>query len=90
MTDIQSLTLEELTEKMLSLGEKKFRAEQVFHDIMLGKKIDEISTISQELKSKLKEQFSDEPLTILTQKNQMTAHQSFCINYQTATLLKVF
>ena len=77
MTDIQSLTLEELTSTMLSLGEKKYRAEQVFHDIMLGKKIDEISTISQELKSKLKEQFSDEPLTILTQKKSNDGTSKF-------------
>lgn len=77
MTDIQSLTLEELTDVMLSLGEKKFRAEQVFHDLMLGKRIDDISTISQELKSKLKEQFSDEPLTILTQKKSNDGTSKF-------------
>lgn len=77
MTDIQSLTLEELADIMLSLGEKKFRAEQVFHDIMLGKQIDEISTISQELKDKLKEQFLDKPLTILTQKKSNDGTSKF-------------
>ena len=51
--DIQSLTLDELTQVVLSLGEKKYRAEQIFHDIMLGKKIEEITTITQELKDKL-------------------------------------
>ena len=47
--DIQSLTLDELTQVVLSLGEKKYRAEQIFHDIMLGKKIEEITTITQDL-----------------------------------------
>ncbi|MGN0798374.1 MAG: 23S rRNA (adenine(2503)-C(2))-methyltransferase RlmN [Christensenellales bacterium] len=75
--DIQSLTLDELTQVMLSLGEKKFRAEQIFHDIMLGKKIEEITTISQDLKNKLKEIFEDEQLKILTEKQSADGTSKF-------------
>lgn len=77
MNDIQSLTLEELSNYVVSLGEKKFRAEQIFHDLMLGKNFDEISTISQTLKDKIKQQFSVQPLSILTQKKSSDGTSKF-------------
>lgn len=58
-TDILSLTLEELEEKLLQIGEKKFRAAQVFqwlHD----KKVtdfDRMSNISAQTKALLEENF---------------------------------
>ena len=52
---LADLTLEELKELFVSLGEKPFRAEQIFLGVQRGKEIDEISTISAALKQNLKE-----------------------------------
>ena len=46
---------EELMEYFASLGEQKFRAKQVFPRLALGYRIDEITTLSKQLREKLKE-----------------------------------
>ena len=50
---LADLTLEELKETMLSLGEKPFRAEQIYLGVQQGKEPEDISTISAALKQKL-------------------------------------
>lgn len=57
MTDIKSLNLEELTEYIEGLGEKKFRAKQIYkwlhQDFVTG--FDEMTNIPKNLRDKLKE-----------------------------------
>ncbi|MCR5625261.1 MAG: 23S rRNA (adenine(2503)-C(2))-methyltransferase RlmN [Lachnospiraceae bacterium] len=55
--DIKSLNLSELEEFILSIGEKKFRAKQIYEwlHIKLVKSFDEMSNISVSLREKLKE-----------------------------------
>ncbi|MBD5632366.1 MAG: 23S rRNA (adenine(2503)-C(2))-methyltransferase RlmN [Clostridia bacterium] len=61
LQDLNYNALEELT---LSLGEKKFRAKQLYDGLMLGKKISEINVPSQ-LRERLLEEYEDEPVAIL-------------------------
>ncbi len=47
------------------MGEKKFRAKQLYEGLMQGKNISEITSISKELKSKLLEHYEDEPISVV-------------------------
>ena len=60
---LQDLNNSELEELVLSLGEQKYRARQLFEGLMQGKKISEIP-ISKSLKEKLLERYEDEPVKI--------------------------
>ncbi len=60
---LQDLSREELTELVNSLGEKKFRASQIYLGLMQGKKISELN-ISPALRAALLERFEDEPVRI--------------------------
>ncbi len=59
-------SLAEIEKICENLGEKKFRAKQIFEGINNGKSISELSNISKELKSKLLEQFEDYPISLHT------------------------
>ena len=61
---LQDLFFEELGELVLSLGEKKFRASQLWRGLMQGKKISDITDLPKAFKAKLLERFEDEPLKI--------------------------
>ncbi len=56
MKDLKSLNLEQLTEELLSIGEKKFRAKQVYSWIheKLVDSFDEMTNLSKDLREKLK------------------------------------
>ncbi|MDE6410932.1 MAG: 23S rRNA (adenine(2503)-C(2))-methyltransferase RlmN [Clostridia bacterium] len=60
---LQDLNFIELEELVLSLGEKKYRAKQLFEGLMQGKRISDIP-ISAQLRSALLEKFEDEPVKI--------------------------
>ncbi len=57
MTDIKSMTLPELTEYVLTLGEKKFRAEQLYQWMhqKLASDFDQMTNLSGSFRQKLKE-----------------------------------
>ena len=58
--DIKSLNLEQLTEELLSIGEKKFRAKQIYSWIheKLVDSFDEMTNLSKDLREKLKETYT--------------------------------
>lgn len=59
MKEIKSLTLEELKDALASLGEKPFRAEQIFRWLHQGvASYDEMTNISKPLREKLAENFA--------------------------------
>ena len=60
---LQDLNYIQLEELVLSLGEKKYRAKQLFEGLMQGKRISEIP-ISATLKSALLERYEDEAVKI--------------------------
>ncbi len=57
--DIRSLLPEELSEYFVSIGEKAFRAKQVFPRLHKGEKISEISNLSKALRERLEEETLD-------------------------------
>jgi len=62
---LQDLNLNELEKLMEEYGEKKFRAKQIFTALHRGKKISEIPAVPKSLLEKLKEDYEDEPITII-------------------------
>ena len=60
---LQDLNLIQLEERVLALGEQKYRAKQLFEGLMQGKRISDIP-ISKTLKEALLERFEDEPVKI--------------------------
>lgn len=69
ITDILSLTLDELTEKLLDLGEKKFRAQQVYEwlHIKRAKSFDDMTNLSLSLREKLSNSFYIGSLKVVRQ-----------------------
>ena len=61
---LQDLSFDEVCSLVLSLGEKKFRATQLYEGLMQGKSIDKITSLSKEFKEKLKEEYENEPVVI--------------------------
>lgn len=59
-TDIKSLTLEELKKELTEMGEKPFRATQIYEwmHVRLARSFDEMSNISKALREQLKERFT--------------------------------
>lgn len=60
MKNIKNFDLEDLTEELLKLGEKKFRAEQIFKWLYIDKvkEFDQMTNLSIELREKLKSEYS--------------------------------
>ena len=58
--DIKSMTLEEVTAQMTALGEKSFRAKQLYDwlHVKLAESFDDMSTLSKDLRQKLKDNYS--------------------------------
>ena len=58
--DIKSLTLNELTDELEKIGEKKFRATQIYHwlHVKLVENFGQMTNLSKELQKKLEESFS--------------------------------
>ena len=67
MTDIRSMTLEELKEAMTALGEKPFRAKQIYEwlHVRLMDDFDEMTNLSRALREKLRENYALWPLQAL-------------------------
>ena len=70
--DIKSMTLEEVTVEMTALEEKSFRAKQLYDwlHVKLEESFDDMSTLSKDLRQKLKDNYS---LTAL-----LTAPENIC------------
>ena len=91
--DIKSLTLIELMQEFVSLGEKSFRAKQVYSWIhqKLVQDFDEMTNISSSFRGVLKEKFylvNLEAVEVLESKIDGT--KSFCFHWKIQVLLKVY
>lgn len=65
MKILQDLTLSNLKELMLAMGEKPFRAGQIFRALQSGRKISEITDISNALRDRLIKEYADEPVRVI-------------------------
>ncbi len=61
---LQDLNYTQLQSLVLELGEKSFRAKQLYEGLMQGKAISEISSLSKAFKSRLLEEYEDTPVKI--------------------------
>ncbi len=61
---LQDLSFAKMEKLVLALGEKKFRAKQLFEGLTQGKAITEISSLSKDFKGKLCEEYEDKPVRI--------------------------
>ena len=61
---LQDLSYNQIEELVLSLGEKKFRAKQLYEGLMQGKTITGITSLSKDFKQRLCEEYEDEPVKI--------------------------
>ena len=61
---LQDLSYAELEALVLALGEKKFRAKQLYEGLMQGKSILAISSLSKAFKERLLEEYENEPVRI--------------------------
>ena len=61
---LQDLSYAELESLVLSLGEKKFRAKQLYEGLMQGKSILGITSLSKAFKERLLEEYENEPVRI--------------------------
>lgn len=65
MKILQDLAINELKELLEGMGEKPYRAEQIFRGLAQGKKISEITDISKALREKLLEDYADAAVEII-------------------------
>ncbi len=70
-TDIRTLSLEKLTDSLVSMGEKGFRAKQVYEWLWTKSawSFEEMTNLSKGLREKLNEQFSIRPIVIDTEQH---------------------
>lgn len=61
---LQDLSYNEIEAYIVALGEKKFRAKQLYEGLMLGKAISSITSLPKTLKERLIEEYEDMPVRI--------------------------
>ena len=85
MKDLKSLNLEQLTEELLSIGEKKFRAKQVYswiHEKMVDS-FDEMTNLSKDLREILKENYTLNSLdAVAVQTSKIDGTQKYLFRLQ--------
>ena len=79
MKNIKDYDLDELKEEFLKLGEKAYRAEQVFKWIYVEEvtSFDDMTNISKELREKLKEVFSFHNFKILKKQQSVDGTKKY-------------
>lgn len=79
-TDIKSLSLEELTEELVSLGEKAFRARQLYEwmHVKLSRGFDEMTSLSKDFREKCKTTYDYTALeTVRVQESKLDGTRKF-------------
>ena len=61
---LQDLSLAETEALVLTLGEKKFRAKQLYEGLTQGKTVEDITSLSKTFKARLLEEYENAPITV--------------------------
>lgn len=77
MTVLQDLTFDNLKDLVATLGEKPYRATQIFRNMHNGKAISEMTDISKSLKEKLLVEYYDVALEIVEEKTSKDGTKKF-------------
>ena len=85
MKDLKSLNLEQLTEELLNIGEKKFRAKQIYswiHENLVDS-FDEMTNLSKDLREKLKANYTLNSLeAVAVQTSKIDGTQKYLFRLQ--------
>ena len=90
-TDIKSLTLEELKEQMVLLGEKPFRAKQMYEWMhkKLARSFDEMSNLSKDFREQCRESFAYTSLRVVReQESQLDGTKKFLFELSDGNLVE--
>ena len=85
---LQDLSYAELEALVLELGEKKFRAKQLYEGLMQGKTIEGISSLSKPFKARLLEEFENEPVRIKEKYLSSDGTEKFLFEYADGNLVE--
>ena len=79
MNNIKNYNLEDLKQEMISIGEKPYRAEQIFKWIYIDKvkSFEEMTNLSLELRKKLEENYTMCNFEIIKNKNLQMVQKIF-------------
>lgn len=81
--NIKEYNLDELQEEMLAIGEKKYRAEQIFKWLYVEKvkEFDEMTNLSIELREKLKQEYTMCNFRILKKQEASMEQKNIYLTY---------
>ena len=85
---LQDLSYAELEALVLELGEKKFRAKQLYEGLMQGKTIEGSSSLSKPFKARLLEEFENEPVRIKEKYLSSDGTEKFLFEYADGNLVE--
>ena len=85
---LQDLSYAELEGLVLALGEKKFRAKQLYEGLMQGKAISEISSLSKPFKERLCEEYEDRPVRIKEVFHSADGTEKYLFEYADGNLVE--
>lgn len=85
---IQDLSYTELETLVLAMGEKKFRAKQLYEGLMQGKAISEITSLSKAFKDKLCEAYEDRPIRIKETFHSADGTEKYLFEYADGNLVE--
>ena len=85
---LQDLSYAELEALVLELGEKKFRAKQLYEGLMQGKTIEGITSLSKDFKARLLELYENEPVRIKEKYLSSDGTEKFLFEYADGNLVE--
>ena len=85
---LQDLSYAELEALVLELGEKKFRAKQLYEGLMQGKTIEGITSLSKDFKARLLEIYENEPVRIKEKYLSSDGTEKFLFEYADGNLVE--
>lgn len=83
MTDLLSLSLAELENYIVSIGEPKFRAKQIFGWLMKGRDLDGMNNVPRALTEKLKGDAFVSSVKLEEKEYLRTVRRNFCSHFMT-------
>ncbi len=85
---LQDLSFAELETLVLALGEKKFRAKQLYEGLTQGKKISQITSLSKTFKERLLEEYEDAPLRVKEVYTSSDGTEKYLFEYADGNLVE--
>ncbi len=85
---LQDLSFAELKDLVLSLGEKSFRAKQLYEGLTQGKAISQITSLSKDFKARLLEEYEDIPVRVKEVFHSADGTEKYLFEYADGNLVE--